>query len=84
MTLRNPIDSDPPCGQCPSMAICRVKVKDTNGTNMWNKLWAFTYVEGKACELLSKYINTDWEEISIKEASKILVSMRLLHKDNYE
>lgn len=83
-------DNHPPCEKCPAMAICRVKVIGSSGSNLWNKLWTFMYLDKTAeCNILFDYIDRvesekhkEWtDDVSMKESTNILISMQLLKEE---
>jgi hypothetical protein len=80
----------PPCELCPSMVICRMKILNSDGSNLWNKLWTFMYLDKTAeCDILFDYIDkltikkqSQWtDDISVKQSTNILISMQLLKED---
>lgn len=66
-----------PCYQCPCIAICRIKVKQYDGTNMWGRLWNFVFA--KECDLIYKYTTAHMEhDLSLKDGFDILRCLELI------
>lgn len=73
-----------PCEECPSMAICRLKVRQCKGFNLWDKLWSFIYDKQEACEKLFDYASLPRPVLNVKRSTDVLTSMQLIYKNEIE
>jgi len=66
-----------PCKDCICLAICRQKVLSSKGSNLFQKVWTFAYLNNH-CSLLQKYIETPRMDLTVHKGTILLHDLQIL------